>query len=335
MKTVPHKPQASEREASDNDTLVARCSRIQIQERQMKLKKITTKFSEYFSESRLSGHLLRLMANLRVDHVVKPAHREELIRTGVNNFKCINFQSLKIREWLEKHKEEFSKMPTYRAPKWTKLDFFHQKALEYYVSYQLLEPQAKDVFMDVGAERSSYYRILSCREIYLQDMIYPPGLKRLDGRTFCLGGDAASLPLPKESVDKISLHHTFEHFEGEKDRQFIKQSCRILKLGGKMCIIPLLLCDEYTEVYRFPGKAFDPLARRVIDPTTTLATPFARLYDIETLQTRILAELSEGVEHILYEITVDDEDTPDMSKNLGVKINRPMRCLLIRKKHLI
>jgi len=64
---------------------------------------------------------------------------------------------------------------------------------------------------------------------------------------------------------------------------------------------------------------------------TTLATPFARLYDIETLQTRILAELPEGVEHILYEITVDDEDTPDMSKNLGVKVNRPMRCLLIRK----
>ncbi|MFQ5835297.1 MAG: methyltransferase domain-containing protein [bacterium] len=297
----------------------------------MKLEKITTKFSEYFGENRLSASLLRLMGNLRVDHVVGAVHPEELIRTGVNNFQRINFQSSRIREWLEKHKEKFSKMPTYRAPKWTKLDYLHQKALEYYVSYQLLEPQDEDVFMDVGVEKSSYYRILSCREIYLQDMIYPPGLKRLDGRIFRLGGDAASLPLPKESVNKISLHHTFEHFEGGKDRQFIKQSCRILKPGGKMCIIPLLLCDEYTEVHRFPRKAFDSQARRVIDPTTTLATPFARLYDIETLQTRILAELPEGVEHTLYEITVDDEDTPDMSKNLGVKINRPMRCLLIRK----
>lgn len=297
----------------------------------MKLKKITTKFSEYFGENRLSAPLLRLMGNLRVNHVVEPVHREELIRTGVNNFQRINFQSSRIREWLEKHKEKFSRMPTYRAPKWSKLDYLHQKTLEYYVSYQLLEPQAKDVFMDVGVEKSSYYRVLSCREIYLQDMIYPPGLKRLDGRTFRLGGDAASLPLPKESVDKISLHHTFEHFEGEKDRQFIKQSCRILKPGGKMCVIPLLLCDEYTEVHRFPGKAFDPQAREVIDPTTTLATPFARLYDIETLQTRILEELPEGVEHTLYEITVDDEDIPDMSKNLGVKINRPLRCLLIRK----
>jgi len=44
-------------------------------------------------------------------------------------------------------------MPTYRAPKWTKLDFLHQKALEYSVSYQLLEPQAKEVFMN---EVSSY-----------------------------------------------------------------------------------------------------------------------------------------------------------------------------------
>jgi len=297
----------------------------------MKLKKITAKFSEYFGENRLSASLLRLMGNLRVDHVVEPVHHEELIRTGVNNFQCINLQSFRIREWLEKYKEQFSKMPTYRAPKWTKLDFLHQKALEYYVSYHLLEPQDEDVFMDVGVEKSSYYRILSCREIYLQDILYPPGLKKLDGRTFCLGGDAASLPLPKESVDKISLHHTFEHFEGGKDRQFIKQSCRILKPGGKMCIIPLLLCDEYTEVHRFPAKAFDPQARQVIDPTTTLATPFARLYDIEILQTRILAELPEDVEHTLYEITVDDENAPDMSKNLGVKINRPMRCLLIQK----
>ena len=297
----------------------------------MKLKRITAKFSEYFGENKLSASLLKLMGNLRVDHVVERVYREELIKTGVNNFQRINFHSSKIREWLEKHKEKFSKMPTYRAPKWSKLDYLHQKALEYYVSYQLLEPQAKDVFMDVGVEKSSYYRILSCREIYLQDIIYPPGLKRLDDRTFCLGGDAASLPLPKESVDKISLHHTFEHFEGGKDRQFIKQSFRILKPEGKMCIIPLLLCDEYTEVHRFPGRAFDPLARRVIDPTTTLATPFARLYDIETLQTRILAQPPEGVEYTLYEITVDDEDTPDMSKNLGVKINRPMRCLLIRK----
>ncbi|MFQ6066144.1 MAG: methyltransferase domain-containing protein [bacterium] len=297
----------------------------------MKSKKITAKFSEYFGEGRLSASLLRLMGNLRVDRVVEPVSPEELIRTGMNNFRRINFQSSRIREWLEKHEEEFSKMPTYRAPQWTKLDFLHQKALEYYVSYQLLEPQTKDVFMDVGAQKSSYYRILSCREIYLQDMIYPPGLRRVDGRTFCLGGDAASLPLPKESVDKISLHHTFEHFEGGKDRQFIKQSCRILKPEGKMCIIPLLLGDEYTEVHRLPGKAFDPQARRVIDPTTTLATPFARIYNIETLQTRVLAELPEEVEHTLYEITVDDEDTPDMSKNLGVKINRPMRCLLIRK----
>jgi len=236
------------------------------------------------------------------------ARRGELIRTGVNNFQRINFQSSRIREWLEKHKEKFSRMPTYRAPKWSKLDYLHQKALEYYVSYQLLEPQSKDVFMDVGVEKSSYYRVLSCREIYLQDMIYPPGLKRVDGRTFRLGGDAASLPLPKESVDKISLHHTFEHFEGEKDRQFIKQSCHILKPGGKCALFP---CFYVTN--------------------TTLATPFARLYDIETLQTRILEELPEGVEHTLYEITVDDEDIPDMSKNLGVKINRPMRCLLIRK----
>jgi SAM-dependent methyltransferase len=297
----------------------------------MKLKKITAKFSECFGENRLSVFLLRRMGNLRVDRIVEPVHRGELIKMGVNNFQHINFQSFRIREWLEKNKEKFSRMPTYRAAKWTKLDYLHQKALEYYVSYQLLEPQAKDVFMDVGVEKSTYYRILSCRKIYLQDIIYPPDLKRLDGQTFRLGGNAASLPLPKESVDKISLHHTFEHFEGEKDRQFIKQSCRILKPGGKMCIVPLFLCDEYTEVHRFPGKDSHPQARRIIDPTTTLATPFARLYDIETLQTRILAELPEGFEHNLYEITVDDEDAPDMSKNLGVKINRPMRSLLIRK----
>ncbi len=64
----------------------------------MKLKKTTAKFSEYFGENRLSASLLRRMGNLRVDHVVEPVHREELIRTGVNNFQCINFQSSVIRE---------------------------------------------------------------------------------------------------------------------------------------------------------------------------------------------------------------------------------------------
>ncbi len=74
----------------------------------MKLKKITAKFSEYFGETGLSAFLLRLMGNLRVDHIVEPVYHEELIRTGVNNFQRINLQSFRIREWLEKHKEQFS-----------------------------------------------------------------------------------------------------------------------------------------------------------------------------------------------------------------------------------
>ena len=121
---------------------------------------------------------------------------------------------------------------------------FIEKQLEYFVTDQLQSYSSEDIVMDVGSWFSPYPDFIrnqySC-QVYAQDLVYPQGV---DG--WRIGGDAADLPLPDESISKIVLHCTFEHFEGDADSRFIPEVARVLKPGGRMIIAPLYLHQNYT-----------------------------------------------------------------------------------------
>ena len=118
-----------------------------------------------------------------------------------------------------------------------------EKSLEHYLAAKLLNLNESDVYIDVASENSPvpeiYHRLFGCRT-YRQDVVYPPGLNG-----DMIGGDASNMPVPPEFASKIGLHCSFEHFEGNSDINFIRETSRILISGGRVCIVPLYILEKY------------------------------------------------------------------------------------------
>lgn len=167
-----------------------------------------------------------------------------------------------------------------------------QKLLEYFVSIDLLNVKSGDVVIDVASEWSIFpnvLRKLSGAAVYRQDLIYPPGVQ---GDR--IGGSAVQMPVPDAFSDSIVLHNAFEHFEGTADTDFILEAWRVLKPGGKLCILPLFISDRHAILT-------DPLVDRrgiMWDPgTQVIELPwwhnrFGRFYDAAALQHRVLEPAS-------------------------------------------
>lgn len=270
--------------------------------------------------------------NVVVDEVLQPLPDDELLRAFPESVETLNFSACDIWYWLKSNIQTFENMDTYGANQWHALPYIHKKALEYLVSYTLLDVKPSDVFMDVGAQRSHYYRMLSCKQIYLQDLAYPISVNKISGTISEVGGDAANIPLPDGSVDTIALHHSFEHFEGESDIKFACECSRLLNNGGRFCIVPIFITTEYTEVHRDKHALYDPRARHVYDDTTTIAAPFARFYDLRALQERVITSFpTDKFSITIYRIQIDGQNAPDMTQNYGARVNENMRALLIER----
>jgi len=120
---------------------------------------------------------------------------------------------------------------------------FAEKSLEHYLAARVLRLSRDDVYVDVASLASPapeiYQRLYGCT-VYRQDLIYPRGLH---GNV--IGGDAGEMPVEDGFATKMALHCSFEHFEQDSDVRFIREAARGLRLGGKLCIVPLYLFTEY------------------------------------------------------------------------------------------
>lgn len=120
---------------------------------------------------------------------------------------------------------------------------FSQKTFEHYIACKLLNLKKGDVYIDIASALSPLPDLLpnmyNCIA-YRQDLIYPSGI---NGNV--IGGDAAHMPLPAGFADSMALHCSFEHFENKSDIEFMKEANRVLKPGGKLCIVPLYMFTEY------------------------------------------------------------------------------------------
>lgn len=65
-----------------------------------------------------------------------------------------------------------------------------------------------------------------------------------------IGRNAAAIPLPSASLDGMTLHCAFEHFEGNADSQFIRECARLLKSGGKAVILTLYVNLRWTNLQK-------------------------------------------------------------------------------------
>jgi hypothetical protein len=135
----------------------------------------------------------------------------------------------------------YERFPAYYAG--NKRKHLHEKSLEHYLAAKLLDLQHEDIYIDVASSNSpapTIYRELFGCTVYRQDLSYPDGIS---GNV--IGGDAAHMPIRNDFATKMALHCSFEHFEQNADVEFIKEAGRVLRGGGKLCILPLYLFTDY------------------------------------------------------------------------------------------
>lgn len=114
-----------------------------------------------------------------------------------------------------------------------------EKALEHHTAARLLGLAPGGVHLDVAAQSrvaADVFERLHGVVAYTQDLEFPAGVH---GRE--VGGDAGAMPLPDAFADTMSLHCSFEHFEGNADTRFVREAGRVLKPGGRCVIAPLYL----------------------------------------------------------------------------------------------
>jgi SAM-dependent methyltransferase len=179
---------------------------------------------------------------------------------------------------------------------------FEEKSLEHYLSFRLLSLCDSDTYVDIASESSpapDIARALYGCRTYRQDLIYDEGV-----HGDRIGSDATHLPVRDGFATKISLHCSFEHFEGDTDGGFIRECARLLAPGGKACIVPLYLGPVYRN---YSDPTFTFFRRPVFDEDAVVTcvkrghNRFERHYDIDSFVRRFVANLS-GLDLTVYDL---------------------------------
>ncbi len=271
--------------------------------------------------------------NFIIDKLIMPMSFDDLkTLQGVELF-YLNVSSNDYEIWVRQY------FPTWRS-RFGHLH--HKKVIEFFATFTLLEPSPDDVFLDAAGGIDTYLHNLECKKKYMQDMFISRDIKsRLGNRIEYVESDAGGIPLPRESVDKISCHHAFEHFQADSDISFIKEIQRLLRPNGKCCIIQTFIANHYVEVtneFTF-NKKFDDRSQLVVDPTATIPggkrCGYARIYDLEAFQERVIGNINLSEFKItIAELRMDGDMVPDLTLNCNERItaiNRPFRAMVIEK----
>ncbi len=168
-----------------------------------------------------------------------------------------------------------------------------EKWLEHFVSIELLGPRVGELLIDVASCHSPFPDIVRDGfgvTAYRQDLLYPLGV---EGDR--IGGDAVSMPLPASSVDLMTLHCSFEHFEQDRDGAFLREADRVLRPGGRLCILPLYTNRRYciqTNLDRWRASC-PPWFERdaLVCQADGWEEVHGRFYDPEHLVERVLGNL--------------------------------------------
>lgn len=188
---------------------------------------------------------------------------------------------------------------------------FAEKSLEHFLAAQLLLLRPGTTYIDIASDTSPtpdiYAKLFGVRA-YRQDLRYPTGVH--DDR---IGGDAAAMPVPDGFADAMALHCSFEHFEGDSDSRFVTECARVLRPGGRVCILPLYL--SATHVALTDPTSFGRSDRPTFDADATVHTipgwghRHARQYGPAQLFARVLSRTG-TLRTTIYRVTNAQEVDP-------------------------
>lgn len=273
--------------------------------------------------------------NFILDRTLKPVSFNSLTRLGIK-VRSFDIKKSEYLPWVEQY-----------FPAWERefASVYHKKLIEFYTTFALLEPGPEDVFLDAAGGMRTYAPRLECRRKIVLDLKISPQLRASAGEGVeYLESDAGQIDLPQESVDKISCHHSFEHFKSDSDTMFIREVQRLLRPGGRCCIIPIFLAQKYSEVtesFSLMRKKLGKKSHFIFDPTTTLSGgklcgSYARVYDLDAFGQRILAHIdSKRFRAKIIELRMNEVPLPDLnlSCHKGMSaLNRPYRTLYFQRR---
>ncbi|MGA1871254.1 MAG: methyltransferase domain-containing protein [bacterium] len=272
--------------------------------------------------------------NLIIDKMVKPISFHELSKIKGVNLEYFDINKSEYKLWVKKY-----------YPDWESQFgcIFHKKLIEFYITFSFLTPKPDDIFMDAAGAVNSYISNLKCKKKYLQDNRIPQSIRaKLGNDIHYIESDGGSIPLSNRSVDKISCHHSFEHFQEFSDILFINEIQRLLRPKGKCCIIQVFIGDRFIELTDAITlkKKFDGRSKRVIDPSSILpggrnCGNFARIYDVKTFQERVIEKIDLLKFNVtISELRLDRQNIPDLTLDCHkhvTSINRPYRAMTIER----
>ncbi len=297
---------------------------------------MASSLKKFFQLSNYKYNLLLLLNkhNSRINKLTESVSPDEIKSIAGISFEYFDIETGKYLDWVKNYYPDLP--PELHEPKFKKL-------IEFYTSFHLLDPQDDDVFLDAAGGIHSYLNRLDCTKKYMQDMRISDELKQHLGSTIeYIDSNAANIPLPDSSVDKISVHHSIEHFQQNSDTQFVLEVQRMLSAGGKCCIGPIFLNQVYIEMTDINDHSmkFDEKSKRVIDTTSIFpggetSGNYARIYDIEALVRRVIDHVDrQNFRATIYEVLMDGKSVPDFSLKCHrdtAKVESPYRVLLIER----
>jgi ubiquinone/menaquinone biosynthesis C-methylase UbiE len=272
--------------------------------------------------------------NYIIDKLIHTVSHQELSELKDIKIEMLDIDPVAYKKWVNQF-----------FPDWKSkfISIYHKKLIEFFTTYSLLKPCAEDTFMDAAGGIDSYIKKLACSKLYMQDIKILKELQNSLGKKIeYIECNAGSISLSDESVDKISCHHAFEHFQGDSDFLFIKEIQRLLRQGGKCCIMPIFIADHYvdlTDTITYKYK-FDENSDYIVDPTASLpggnrSGHYSRIYDLKSFQRRVLNNIDlEKFKTTFYELRINGNTTPDFKlkcHKYASIINRPYRALLIER----
>ena len=271
--------------------------------------------------------------NLIADKRILPVSSKELLHAGIIDGTDMEINERDLVEWTDRY------FPDAASIFGTSL---HKKMLELFISFTLLKPESEDVFLDAAGGQFSYAGRLNCSRRILQDIRISEKIKSQGNQVEYLECSCASIPLEDQSVNKISCHHSIEHFRDDADIRFIVEVQRLLGPGGKCVIVPLFISDQHYLLTDTPGFAFwDEQGEKITDVTATLpggtgSGNFSRIYSVNSFKERILDAIDRTNFHAtLHFVKMGGNEIPDerhFFTSGQAKMNLGYRALLIERK---
>jgi len=180
---------------------------------------------------------------------------------------------------------------------------YSEKTLEHFVASQLLELQRDDIYIDIASSCSpapEIYSKLFGVKCFRQDLSFPKGI---NGN--CIGGDAANMPVPNGFANKMALHCSFEHFEGDADVRFIKEVARVLKPNGMCCILPLYTSNYYcitTDPVVAINENVEFEEGVLLNCVEKWGNRYGRRYDVRRFLERVYKQIGEDIKLEVFNV---------------------------------